>query len=499
MEDDQETNPPLIYWRPDRTWWGVAGVFGLFGLMPLYFWLTPSKLDDRIAMSLMGAGLVIPALLLAVWLLRAQINADENGLRWRGLGRWQSAAWGDITDYYDKLLPKKGVTTTLEIGKQKIQISKSYWKENPAFRNLVVQKATQARATTWGVWGGRPELDWPRVFGYKSGDNRFIAFGFPCFGLVLLVWAVTRIPRIVGAFTTTGWQWGLASVGAFCLGVGPLLLYLLPLQLTARNLRRRWRQRITVDRDGLTFDADERQVRATWGEVSDFFVAPRVGFNISPTYAVVTKNGALDFSGAIGDVGVLMKSIMDNSTSVGATKWRSTDTDVLGGPASRWTSGCEGVGERVYHYRTRTNRALMWFPTALAAMPVLMISLSSQGLAPKPNWGFVAFVLGIAFWGWWRYFTASIQTDGVGITQHTIWGRRFLRWDQIERFSKSGGDAYVFGNVVGAGTRIRFWMGIADVEELKDEITRRATYSRNKTWDEEADQDTKAAIVAKQP
>jgi hypothetical protein len=31
---------------------------------------------------------------------------------------------------------------------------------------------------------------------------------------------------------------------------------------------------------------------------------------------------------------------------------------------------------------------------------------------------------------------------------------------------------------------IRFWIGIADVEELKAEIARRAVNSRNRTWDE---------------
>ena len=80
----------------------------------------------------------------------------------------------------------------------------------------------------------------------------------------------------------------------------------------------------------------------------------------------------------------------------------------------------------------------------------------------------------------WR----AIQVDASGITQRAIFGPRRLRWEQVERFYISGGDAFKFGNVVGAGTRIRFWIGIADLEELKAEIARRAVNSRNRTWDE---------------
>ena len=82
------------------------------------------------------------------------------------------------------------------------------------------------------------------------------------------------------------------------------------------------------------------------------------------------------------------------------------------------------------------------------------------------------------------YDTAWIKTDSLGITQHTLGVCRFLRWEQVERFHMSGDALFKFGNVVGAGTRIRFWIGIADLEELKAEIARRAVNSRNRTWDE---------------
>ncbi|MBV9848401.1 MAG: hypothetical protein JO250_01820, partial [Armatimonadetes bacterium] len=478
MANGQVANEPPVRYRPDQSNWVVVLLFGIFGLAPtLCFWLTPSRPADRVMMSLLGAGFVIPALLLAIWLLRAQIIATEDGLRWRGLGGWRFAGWAQVTDYYDKLLPKKGLTAIIETGGRKLQISQSFWKDNPEFRALVVQNATQARAGGWGVWGTRPELDWPRVFGYKSRDNWSIAFVFRFLWVLALILAATLIPKIVNTFTTLGWKWGLASIGALLLGLGPMFLYLSLFQTTSADMRRRWKQRITISAGGLTYEGDGTKFQVPWDEIMDYSIAPRRGFNLASTYAVVTKRGSFDFSGAISEVGILTRLIADNATAAGAETWRSQGDDVLGGKASRWTSGCEGVGERVYHYRTRTNRALLWFLSFFSALiPVSVVIHKWVGMGAKDDPVFVAIMTtlmgGSTLWAIWRYYTASIQTDGVGITQHTIWGRRFLCWDQIERYYKSGGDAAVFGNVVGAGTRIRFWMEIADVEELKDEITR---------------------------
>ena len=120
--------------------------------------------------------------------------------------------------------------------------------------------------------------------------------------------------------------------------------------------------------------------------------------------------------------------------------------------------------------------------------PVSVVIHRRAGMGVKDDPMFVSIMAtlmgGSILWAIWRYHQASIGIDGDGITQNVAFCRRFLRWDQVERFFKSGGDAYMFGNVVGAGTRIRFWTGIADVEELKDEVARRAVNSRNQTWDE---------------
>ena len=64
--------------------------------------------------------------------------------------------------------------------------------------------------------------------------------------------------------------------------------------------------------------------------------------------------------------------------------------------------------------------------------------------------------------------------------QYTPFGKKSIAWDDVTRFYMSAGSSQrydeggLYGNVVGRNTHIRFWIGIADAEELKAEIARRA-------------------------
>ena len=84
-------------------------------------------------------------------------------------------------------------------------------------------------------------------------------------------------------------------------------------------------------------------------------------------------------------------------------------------------------------------------------------------------------------YGWWRYFCASVRISSRGIAQFTPFGRRFIPWTDVREYCQPDDSSIV--SVVAAGARIRFWAGIADIEELKDEIARRAVSSRNKGWE----------------
>ena len=244
-------------------------------------------------------------------------------------------------------------------------------------------------------------------------------------------------------------------------------------------------QRITLCKDGPIYEDAERHIEVRWDEISDLFVERTK--QMSYRNQVVTTQGAFNFSPSIKDYAILCGAFAKFAAALPEAKWRRTETNVLSREASRWTSRCEGVGRHIYHYRTRTNRAMLWLAVFFACAPVLSVLLTQwtgNTVKGNPNFAFgMALFLGIpTLLGIWRYWEAAIETDADGITQRTLLGTRHLTWGDVEDYYKAGGDAFVFGIVKGARTRLWFWMGIGDVGELGEEIQRQARNSRHLNW-----------------
>ena len=164
---------------------------------------------------------------------------------------------------------------------------------------------------------------------------------------------------------------------------------------------------------------------------------------IAPIHSVVTTQGTFGFLASISEFKIICLALATHARSLSEAKWRSEETDVLGGTASLWTSHCEGVGKRIYHYRTRTNRSLLSLALFFSVMPTLSILIQQwSGFAAKSSifsaCGF-ALVLGLpVLLGIWRYSTAKIETDSEGITQWALGGARHLAWDEVEDYYQSG-------------------------------------------------------------
>jgi len=95
----------------------------------------------------------------------------------------------------------------------------------------------------------------------------------------------------------------------------------------------------------------------------------------------------------------------------------------------------------------------------------------------------VTFGMGVlTLWAWWRNFHASVRISRRGIAQFTPFGRRFIPWTEVREYYQAGGDMMTFWVVASARRRIRFWAGIADLDELKAEIAQRAVNSRSDGW-----------------
>jgi hypothetical protein len=115
-----------------------------------------------------------------------------------------------------------------------------------------------------------------------------------------------------------------------------------------------------------------------------------------------------------------------------------------------------------------------------------MALLTKTGWTARQNeaeaWGIAVLFSLPALWIGWRYRAAAIRTDSMGITQYSLFGKRFIAWGDIQDYYLSGEDTFTFGNLIGSQSRIRFWIQVAGRDKLLLEIIRRATHSRSSEW-----------------
>ena len=178
---------------------------------------------------------------------------------------------------------------------------------------------------------------------------------------------------------------------------------------------------------------------------------------------------------------------MARAINAKSREWRhreNNDSDILGGEPSLWPGGVAGVGRKIYHYRTRTSRALL----LLGATMLLILPIRITGLIPLRDGQmptlpdrmigliFVTPIVALTLGGALAFWRASIQTDENGVTHRNIWGERFLRWDEIEAFTFNG----YFTQIKGARTTIRYGL-VAASENLRAEIETRAGLKMRRT------------------
>ncbi len=501
-----------IVCRPSRSNWWVVVFFGAVcaSLLTLPLFPTerqkPFSTGDWIALCCLVALLSVLPLYFGLLISRAVVAVNGFGLCWRGaLGRMRCVRWSEVNDYYE--LSSSGKTYSVietSAGKLRLNSIVDNASQREALRRFIQAHATQARSKEWDVQGARPEDDWPQTFDYNTSDYRFMKvapFVMPLLILLMVCMKagtnITRVPQtFIEIFKSSG-----PVVGVLFALTTLVILSLYPLMIMAMlpspaALRARRQQRITATLDSIVFEDAQigRRLEATWDEITEYFTtldASQVKIKSVPRHVVVTAQGEFDFMRGIRHGTRLRAIIRRYAVNAQTKKWQhrgDVSTTALGGETSRWSGGAPGVGQRIYSYRTRLNRALMWLPTFMALVAPLRVYLAQFGMVrnPEPVFDIVFAVLmcSLPLWGWWRYYAASIRIDEAGITQQTWRGPPFIAWDAVEEYHKSGEESYVFGNVLGAGTRIRFWLSIADAEELKEEIARRAVNSRTRKWEQ---------------
>lgn len=417
---------------------------------------------------------VLPCFIM-LWLMRRlRIVAEVQGLWIYGAFTTQFIAWRDIEDYELRPAPNAATAHGSWIRHDgKWRRLPQFYTNTEVLRAHIQNEATASRARDWQLSVARDDAEnWPKTYAYRdpSGGKMFaiVAAGllFICAMLATNSFGLSTTPKPDGDAIE---KWGR---------IAALLLPLLFIHYAImRSTKRRGAHTIRADQNALTLVCGENPTRVAWDEISDYFIEDVKGAATLPQYVLEGAGERIVFRQEITNFGELKALITARAVNAKSREWRhheSADSDTLGGAQSLWRGGVAGVGRKIYHYRTRTLRAMLVL--GVFFMSVFLISyICSSHWRTRDISDLVAWVLiflpisvitvsgALAFWH------TSIQTDENGITHRNIWGERTLNWGEVESFSFNGH----FYTLKGKNTTIRYWL-VAAGESLQAEIEARA-------------------------
>lgn len=493
----KSTPASVQYWRISASNWWVVAFFvavSLIGAAAMVIVPRSSSAppDLAVAASIVGMFqiIIIP---LSLWFARFVITTDEDGISWRGFGRRRRVPWAQITDYYEVSAHRTLLAVETPVGRFSPEAYVDHKTKLQELKAIIQRKAVCAKASGWALKGTREQDDWPQIFSHRSRDvkvARWIIFGLSivmsaC--CLAMVWS--GLGRIGETFHLLGPWMGTAFVllMLFFFGIYPFLFYI----LSRDRLKSVGEDKvIKVSPEGIECRQGDSRISASWKDVSDYYLLPREkGMSPDRNRVIVTPRGIIEFAAAHQRSELLRAIVSRYATSAATDRWevRGKPEDRLGDESACWSGGAPGVGQRIYHYRNRTVRAMLWFPAALAVIfwltPFLRIEPDPAVERNIFDLLIPGLISGLLFsWAWWRYRKSDIRIDDSGITQNTLFGRKYIAWPEVRAFDLLNSDKANFGRVFGPGKTIWFWTAISDVEELKAQIERRAVNCFDKSW-----------------
>ena len=462
--------------------WGLLVMGALLAALSLVVpWTSAGsrgKPTASLGMSLLLGG---PYLLAALWgaavLVKSEVVADAEGLRWRKTGAWTEAKWADVTEYCDSRQPSSArssssrpdtVWVQVKTRSGTLKLLPAQWTNLDRLRAVISERATGAASPGWQTVADAG-LGLPLKCHYDTAINRHTLVWMDrlhLYGLAVVAtyfgwqWWTTH--------TLPGWGWLLTPTGLFVIGKQALPLLIRPTYL---ETQKRLGRKIVADEDGLTFLDVSGEARVAWADVSDFYWE-------GLRYVIVTPDGERDFIGTLTDAERLKMAIPKLAVRAGQTRWRT------GTPQTRRVRRATGewATQRVYRYRTQENCGRLWMVTLGVAFAGLMsagpalTSLSGGATPGVREWalmagGLLGFLLLVCAWG--GYWACSIWIGEEGVTQRGLF-ERFLPWDQVRGFRWRGVSDLTWGCIEGRHGRLWFWRGIGDGDRLAGEIAARA-------------------------
>ena len=316
----------------------------------------------------------LPCMMGIWWIERLRVFADESGLRLRRPFSAQFITWESIEDFGLELPPQNQAQSlspaVLVTAQRKWKLSR-LWLPFDELLELIALRATRAKTKEWGFIGTRDCDSEAQTFVFRDTPNWIVAFWFVGLSLLMLLRVgVATSPSTASATIASIWSalsaWGRVGflfVGAFTLFGLPALM--VAMRFMGRRAKRRFlEQHVVATREGLElWNGPSRQFRA-WREVERFELETMRGHLQLPLCVVFARGQRFEWHSGIENGRLLREIVAARALNSSTRDWKHAsgrDDDNLHGELSLWPGGVVGVGPKRYHYRTRTNRAMLFF------------------------------------------------------------------------------------------------------------------------------------------
>jgi len=478
--------------------WGALAIweaFGAFFSVGAFFAANPQDFWPMQLVSTLTCHL--PVAVGAWWVARLRVDADEAGLRVRGLARTRFIAWAHIEDFGYQLVPSnQGSSSSLAVVVTPAKTWKfsRMWKPFDGLLEFVASHATRAKTREWGIIGTRECDDERQTFWHRDTPNwKIAAWFFGISAVMVLRLSGLNSPQTIAATVVPMWS-ALSVAGRFAFVSSMLFgVFALPAVLTAarfmslRAKRRMLEIEIVATRDGLElWNGPSRRV-CSWREVERFELEPVRGSLQLPLCVVWARGQGFEWHSGIENGRLLREIVRVRSLNALTKSWKyapGQSEDHLGDELSQWPSGLVGIGPKRYGYRTRSNRALLAF--GLVMMAVSGFSSANSVYQHGFTWADVLPALGVGamfspiylltIGGLVAWKHAWVDTTDEELRHHSLFGPRALRWDCIRRVSFDGYHLAVKGE-----GRTLHLGPVTDFDHLVEEIENRSGVKMKRT------------------
>lgn len=442
---------------------GGAGITAAFEPSPN---TTPdARLAACVVFCICGFLIIAGGVWAMVYAARFCVIADKEGLRLRDFRPWRVVPWAEVTDYYEQVRsPRQKVTlimlgNVIETASGDCYCIPTDWPGVLRLKKVIEERAYAAKAikpngtTGWAIKGARPS-ELPATFGYDAKSVRaqyaFMLAVVPVFTAIFTCCPFLAYADDLHHGHSPTAIWSLCFLLTLCLlmnGFFAVSLTAMIKELRDGMKRSTAGERISADAGGLTVTDNGDERRLLWNDIIGYEAKTHnyIGSssNVLTTVRVRTNWGyEFSFTNHLTNYRLLCYMLRHYASGAVERRFDRNRYEALGTIADRWTGGEEAKGDRVFHSKTRSNRAVLWFPWGLCGMMLFIAWLTVRDYLfnHDPSGQLILaglFALTGAGASWW-YYRSHVTVGKQGITRVLPWRKTFVAWSDVDRWSVEG-------------------------------------------------------------